>query len=118
MNPIKVFLSIFAAGIALTLALGAVGFQQDLAGDQFEQEPLGETADTLNIPSYMQACLGCHGTDLRGGGAAPGIRNLAHLSKDEIVGILVNGQGQGMPPGLIPGREADAAEYLLSIVDN
>lgn len=117
MNPIKVFLSIFAAGIALTIALGVVGYQQDFAGEQFGKEAPGETADTLNIPSYMQACLGCHGTDLRGGSAAPGIRNLAHLSKEDIVNILINGQGKGMPGGLVPGREADAAEYLLSIED-
>jgi mono/diheme cytochrome c family protein len=117
MNPIKIFLSIFAAGIALTIALSAVGYQQDLTGEEVEQVEPGETADTLNVPSYMQSCLGCHGTDLRGGGAAPGIRNLAHLTKDQIVDILVNGQGQGMPGGLIPGKEVDAAEYLLSIED-
>jgi cytochrome c550 len=114
MNPIKVFLSIFAAGIALTIALSAIGYQQDLAGGEKEQEAPGDLAPTLNIPGYMQSCIGCHGTDLRGVGTAPSLRNLEHLTEEEIVDIITNGRG-AMPGGMASGNEEAAAEYLLSI---
>lgn len=119
MNPIKVFLSIFIAGIALTFVLGIVGLKADELGEQAgKQEPQGPTSE-LNMPASMQAanCIACHGADLRGTSGAPNLRDLAHLTKEEIVDILVNGQGAGMPGGLVSGKEEKVAEYLLSIQD-
>jgi cytochrome c550 len=114
LNPIKVFLSIFAAGIALTLVLGAIGYQQDMAGGEKEQEPAGDTPETLNVPGYMQSCISCHGGDLRGVGTAPSLRNLEHLSKEEIIDVITNGRG-GMPGNMAAGNEEAATEYLLTI---
>lgn len=116
MNPIRVFLSIFAVGILLTLILGAIGFNLDLEGDLADGEN-GETSETLNVPGSMSSCIGCHGTDLRGVGVAPSLRDLGHLSEEEILDIIVNGVGT-MPGGMANGKEEEVLDYLLSIQDN
>lgn len=113
MNPVRVFLSIFAFGIALTLILGIIGYRVDFAAEDAERGPQAQTH-----PAFMQSCIQCHGADLRGVGNAPGILNLAHLTEDEILHIVVNGIG-GMPGGMYPeGREQDVVDYLLSIQDH
>ncbi|WP_202080664.1 c-type cytochrome [Caldalkalibacillus salinus] len=107
MNPIKVFLSIFTAGIALTLVLGIVGFKEgeELAGPS--------TAETH--PDFMQSCINCHGADLRGTGQSPNLRHL-DLTEEEILDVVTNGVG-AMPGGQAAGHEEEVVEYLQSIQD-
>lgn len=43
------------------------------------------------------ACISCHGVELEGGGA-PTLRGVGdHLNKEELVDIITNGKGEGMP---------------------
>lgn len=111
MNPIKVFLSIFVLGIGLTLVLAFIGLNTDMAGEDTE-----DTSDDASHPSYMSACIGCHGADLQGAGSAPSLLDLGHLTDDEIRDILVNGRG-AMPAGMAAGNEDAVIEYLRSIGD-
>lgn len=117
MNPIRVFFSIFAVGIVLTLILGAIGFSLDLEGDQMAEGDTGETTETLNVPASMKSCISCHGTDLRGVATAPSLRDLGHLTDAEILDIITNGKGT-MPGGMAAGKEEEVLDYLLSIQDN
>lgn len=112
MNPIKVFLSMFALGIVATIIAGAVGV---LTSDNQAAEP-GEVVSADPEAIVQQSCISCHGADLQGGmgGQAPGLVGM-DLSKEEIVHILINGQGSMMPAGLVPGNEEVVAEYLLSL---
>lgn len=113
MNPVRVFLSIFAFGIALSLILGIIGYRVDFAAEDAERGPQAQTH-----PAFMQSCIQCHGADLRGVGNAPGLLNLAHLTPEEILEITINGIPGGMPGGMAPaGREQDIVDYLLSIQD-
>jgi cytochrome c550 len=109
MNPIKVFLSIFAVGIGLTLILGIIGFKTDLA-----DEGPGDTPQQVSHPAFMSSCINCHGNDLQGMTTAPSIVNLAHLTDEELYDILVNGIG-AMPGGMAAGNEEAVIEYLRSI---
>jgi len=106
MNPIKVFFSIFAAGIALTFILGAIGYPAN-------PEETAKEEEAVEISAFVnQNCASCHGADLSGG-VGPALKGTA-LSADEIIEVVKNGRGT-MPGGLGKGREAEIAEYLLSL---
>lgn len=117
MNPIKVFASIFAAGLVLTVALGIIGLTQDdqLAEDGVEnggavEEPVAQDPEAL----IQQACISCHGADLSGG-MGPSLLDM-EIDRDEIIDVLVHG-APNMPGGLADGMEEEVADYLLSIQD-
>lgn len=111
-NPIKVFLSIFAFGLGLALILGFMGLQesqQAQEGDQADQN-----AVALDIPASMQGCLDCHGQSLEGA-FGPALTNL-ELSKEEIIDILQNGI-RIMPAQthLSPEQMEEIADYLVNL---
>lgn len=111
-NPIKVFLSIFAFGLGLALILGFMGLQesqQAQEGDQADQN-----AVALDIPASMQGCLACHGQSLEGA-SGPALTNL-ELSKEEIIDILQNGI-RIMPAQthLSPEQMEEIADYLVNL---
>ncbi|WP_270179314.1 cytochrome c550 [Alkalihalobacillus sp. CinArs1] len=63
---------------------------------------------------YSQNCASCHGGDL-GGQVGPALNAVgSKLSKDEILDIINNGKGSGMPAGLIQGEQAEAVAQWLS----
>lgn len=116
MNPIKVIFSILAAGFVFAVLLGVIGMNYQETATEAPEEATGETAESSDgeIPAYMNQCLTCHGTDLSGAGATPGLTTTT-LSKEEIIDVLKNGTSGGMPAGLVPGNEDQVADYLLSI---
>lgn len=62
-------------------------------------------------------CIGCHAADLKGQSGIPALRGVGDkLSKEEIVGILNNGQGMGMPSfkGTLTDAEIDQVATWLS----
>lgn len=59
------------------------------------------------------SCIGCHGSDLKGD-MGPGLHNLQHLTKDEIIDVLIRGKGS-MPPATAKDNEEAVAQYLLSL---
>ncbi|MER1998538.1 MAG: cytochrome c [Lysinibacillus sp.] len=61
-----------------------------------------------------KTCTSCHGGQLQGMGNTPALNDLgARMSEEEILDIILNGTGKGMPPGLLKGEEAEkAAEWL------
>ena len=117
-NPIVPFLLIFALGIGLIFFMSLYGLdkKEEIAGDA-NGEATDEVVDAdFDAADVAQGkCISCHGGDLEGGmgGAAPALAGTT-LSQDELVDIMVNGQG-AMPAGLVPGHEAEMAEYLLSL---
>ena len=61
-----------------------------------------------------QNCTTCHGGNLEGMGGAPKIADVgSRLSEEEILNVILNGQG-GMPPGILKGEEAEAAAAWLA----
>ncbi|WP_342433971.1 cytochrome c551 [Neobacillus sp. FSL H8-0543] len=96
-------------GTALILGLAACGGGDDEAGKGTDTASAGD-AEKI----YSQKCSSCHGGDLTGG-MGPDISAIgASKSKDEIAGIIKNGQG-GMPPNLISGDDLDAvADWLAT----
>ncbi|MCF6093634.1 cytochrome c [Microaerobacter geothermalis] len=114
MSPLKGFLSIAAASILLTVILGviALNYQKDGEEKAVEKPTVEGSITTVSIPSYLQTCTSCHGSDLSGG-IGPNLKTTT-LSKEEIVEVLKNGRG-AMPGGLAAGNEEKAAEFILSI---
>lgn len=99
------------------LALAACG-----GGDEEDAAPEGngDNADTSAIeaearPIYEQSCLQCHGENLEGS-MGPSLKNVgAKYDKEEILEIIENG-GNGMPPALIKGEDAEVvAEWLANL---
>ncbi|MCA0989041.1 c-type cytochrome [Guptibacillus algicola] len=84
-------------------------------GEQTEESAGGDSAGGEAEKIYSQNCASCHGGDL-GGGAGPALEAVGgKYSKDEILGIIKNGKGGGMPAGLIQGKEAEmVAEWLAA----
>ncbi|WP_409252115.1 c-type cytochrome [Bacillus sp. SCS-153A] len=70
----------------------------------------GQATDILK-----KRCFSCHGNSLEGG-MGPTLYNLkSKYSHDEVVDILINGQG-AMPGGLVSDEEAErVAEYLRGL---
>ncbi|WP_062356388.1 menaquinol-cytochrome c reductase cytochrome b/c subunit [Bacillus kwashiorkori] len=65
---------------------------------------------------YEQSCLACHGENLEGSGANPGLVG-TEKSVDEIKDIAVNGIG-AMPSGIFQGTDEELeklAEFIKSI---
>lgn len=113
MSPIKVFLSIFASGILLAVILGVVGMYQPT--DIVEQEENVAVDILAGAPtSLTQNCLSCHGNQLQGG-VGPGLIGL-DLTEEDIIDILVNGQGTMQAQDYLTDDEMqDIATYLVQL---
>ncbi|MFD1779944.1 cytochrome c551 [Fredinandcohnia salidurans] len=101
-------------GTSLVFALAACGGGDDNAGEAPASDNNGGGEATVNAEEIAQQnCASCHGQDF-GGGAGPDLTKIgSKYSKDEIAGIIENGQGS-MPGGIIKGEEKDAVATWLS----
>ena len=62
-----------------------------------------------------KSCATCHGGQLQGMGNTPSLNDVgSRLSEEEILDIILNGTGKGMPPGLLKGEEAEKAAAWLA----
>ncbi|WP_413380149.1 cytochrome c550 [Alkalihalobacillus sp. 1P02AB] len=118
-RPLIPFAVIAIVGLLLITALSFVGLNQREAMQEDEEgngaEEVTEFEDPVAAGEEMaqQSCIACHGGDLTGAGG-PDLTNL-DLSEDEIVHVILNGQGS-MPAMPLDEVEADAiAQYLLSL---
>ena len=107
----KLLALIFGAG----LVLAACGGGDDNA-DTDTSTDSGTTTETASVDAEKVVngkCIMCHGQNLEGQGNAPALNDVgARLSQDEILDVIVNGQGS-MPGNIISGEDAQAvAEWL------
>ena len=74
----------------------------------------GETTERTGEQIVIKSCSTCHGGQLQGRGSAPALNDVgSRLTEEEILDIIHNGTGKGMPGGLVKGEEAEkAAEWL------
>ena len=91
--------------VTSALLLAACGGGEEDAADT--SKPEGEKL-------VYKSCSTCHGGQLQGMGNTPALNDLgARMSEEEILDIIINGTGKGMPAGLLKGEEAEkAAEWL------
>ena len=104
----KKWLATFMLGSALML--GACG------GDDSGTEDTDTGTETTDASEQVaqERCATCHGGNLEGRGNTPALNNIgAHYSEEEILDIIVNGQGK-MPGGLVKGEEAEALAAWLA----
>ncbi|HZG70868.1 MAG TPA: cytochrome c [Chondromyces sp.] len=121
--------SLLALLLGTSVALAACG-----GGEEAEQEPADTKEETTEQPAeepadngggetanaaageeiYQANCLSCHGENLEGGFGPALDKAGAEHSKEEILEIIKNGQGQ-MPPNIVEGEDAEAvAEWLAN----
>lgn len=89
--------------------------EQPAAEQPAAEQPVAEgTVDTAAAEEkFKQSCAACHGVDLAGG-AGPSLQQVgSKYSKDQIAGIIANGQG-AMPPGLLKGDDAEVVAAWLA----
>lgn len=95
-------------GSAIFLAACGGGDDKENADNGAETTPAGEAI-------AMKSCVNCHGGELQGMGKTPALNNVgSHLSEAELLDIINNGTGNGMPPGLIKGDDAKAVAAWLA----
>lgn len=111
-NPLIPFAFIAVLGLGLMFLLSFVGLDQAEKIASGEDETVELSAEEL----YQQnSCIGCHGGNLEGAGAAPALTDVGErLSQEEIKDVIVNGQGS-MPANLATPQEAEVlAEWLAN----
>ena len=112
----KKWLATFMLGSALML--GACGGEESESGNEdkdtgAETAESGTTADASEQVA-QQRCATCHGGNLQGMGNTPALNDIgSRFSEEEILDIIVNGQGN-MPGGLVKGEEAEALAAWLA----
>lgn len=110
---------LFALLFGTTLVVSACGGggdegADDSAGNNEETQTEDSAEGTVDTAAaeeaFQQNCASCHGGDLSGG-VGPDLTQVgADHSKEDILGIIKNGQGD-MPPGQATG---DTAELIAS----
>ena len=101
----KKWLATFMLGSALML--GACG------GESSTEDNGTETTDASEQVA-QQRCATCHGGNLQGMGNTPALNDVgSRYSEEEILDIIVNGQGS-MPGGLVKGEDAEALAAWLA----
>lgn len=104
---------LLAAIFGATLILGACGGGNDTSDEKDTGTSGGDTAAIDAEAVVQQKCISCHGGDLTGA-SGPAINKVgADHSEEEILDIILNGQG-GMPGGIIKGEEAEAVASWLA----
>ncbi|GGD04614.1 cytochrome c550 [Pontibacillus salipaludis] len=121
-NPVMPYALIAVLGITLMIIIGFVGLNQmDQAeegkegeGEKTAQEGGSGDAGAANPEEiYSQTCAGCHGQDLSGQ-VGPNLQTIgSKLSKEDIKGIIQNGQG-GMPAQNLNAEKTEAVAKWLS----
>ncbi|KAB7706497.1 c-type cytochrome [Bacillus aerolatus] len=107
--------SLMALLIGSSMALAACGGGDgDDKANEGNNDAGTETANARGEEVYKQSCLSCHGENLEGA-VGPALDKVgADHSKDDILNIIKNGQGQ-MPPNVVEGADAEAvAEWLAT----
>jgi cytochrome c550 len=109
-NPLIPFALIAFLGIGLMFLFSFVGLDNmdEMAGKEEDTGPVA-TPEEL----YAKSCLSCHGDQLQGV-VGPALTNIgSEYDAAHIQDVIINGQGSGMPAGLVTGEQAKAlAEWL------
>jgi cytochrome c551 len=64
--------------------------------------------------TFKNTCASCHGADLAGN-VGPNLQHIgSKYTKDQIVGIITNGKGGVMPPGLLKSPEKEQVAAWLA----
>lgn len=96
----------------LTLIFGSALFLAACGGG--EKSSGGETAQPDGEKIVQKTCTTCHGGKLQGA-SAPALDKIgAKYSEEEILNIILNGKGNGMPASLVKGADAEAAAKYLA----
>ncbi|TMW73580.1 menaquinol-cytochrome c reductase cytochrome b/c subunit [Alteribacter natronophilus] len=79
------------------------------------EDEIDEDAEGYQIYMSQQACINCHGEQGEGGAAAPNLFE-SDYSKEEIMDIIINGQGE-MPADLFEGSDEEL-EIMAEWIEN
>ena len=97
----------------LALLFGSALVLAACGGDDGESS--GTSTQSEGEKLTMQSCANCHGGNLQGMGNTPDLNKVgARLTEEEILDIILNGTGKGMPPGMLKGEDAEKAAAWLA----
>ncbi|MFN7251249.1 MAG: c-type cytochrome [Anaerobacillus sp.] len=120
-KPLYGYAAIAVVGLSLMIVLSFIGVNQKdarlaLEGDGEQPQETVDTSDPMALgeQAYKSTCIGCHGGNFDG--PVYSLQGLADkLSKEEVMSIIKEGQGTGMPafPNYDEAELSAIAEYLL-----
>lgn len=120
-KPLYGYAAIAVVGLSLMIVLSFIGVNQKdarlaLEGDGEQPQETVDTSDPMALgeQAYKSTCIGCHGGNFDG--PMHSLQGLADkLSKEEVMSIIKEGQGTGMPafPNYDEAELSAIAEYLL-----
>ncbi|MGD7043375.1 c-type cytochrome [Jeotgalibacillus proteolyticus] len=97
--------------LVLSFVMGSAVFLAACGGDSDSSGSSAEEMDPAEL--YMGKCSSCHGGNLEGS-SAPDISSVgASKSYDEILDVILEGQGM-MPGGMLEGERAEEVAKWLS----
>lgn len=98
-------------GTTVVMGLAACGGGSDTSKNSDGGKTTTQSAAEKIV---AQKCASCHGGNLEGS-VGPALNKIgAKYSKEQILGIIKNGKGSGMPQGLISGDDADKVATWLA----
>jgi cytochrome c550 len=117
-NQVIPYILIMVFGIVLVLILSfkGLGDMKEIAKEDGKGNEPTEVAASKPEDIYKQSCIGCHGDQYQGT-VGPTLKGVgSKYSKEELMDIVVNGKGTGMPAGLVKQEQAAAmADWLSNI---
>lgn len=116
-NPVIPYAIIAVLGILAMIILSVVGLDQQ-EKIEMAHENGGEQAEGGEVrepEAIAQSCIGCHGTDLAGGGSAPSLQQVgSKYTEEEILDIIKNGIPGTSMPSMVPAISNEEAEVLAA----
>jgi cytochrome c550 len=107
---------VFGIVLVLILSFKGLGDMKEIAKEDGKGNEPTEVAASKPEDIYKQSCIGCHGDQYQGT-VGPTLKGVgSKYSKEELMDIVVNGKGTGMPVGFVKQEQAAAmADWLSNI---
>ena len=109
----KLLAALFGSVLMLS-ACGGGGDDEEVT--MTDDEAGGEVTQATDAEQLLEkgTCITCHGGNLEGAGSFPSLNDVgSRLSEEEILNVILNGQGN-MPGKLLEGTEAEVVAEWLS----
>lgn len=108
----RTFMTFLLGSLLILSACGADNAQEETPDGEAPSKSTTEVSEGESL--YKMSCSGCHGGNLKGNMGPSLIKVGNKYTEQELLDIIENGLGAGMPKGLYKGEEAEAVAAWLA----